>query len=383
VTEDSVKLARRRVEGCPICEGPLAPLDGAVRVLVPHWDQVVEHRFAYCLACDFACAVDPFDELTMSAYYADNPQLRRDTLTMEEAAHLDGQAAFVHRHVDLGPGVDVLEIGADTGAFLEVVLGRSGARGWYDELNPAARQALERRGYRGRAEGGPFDLVVMRHVFEHIPDPLGYLIALREELAVRGRVFLEVPDCSYLADGVSDPFHPEHVSYFTIPAMRALAIRAGFMVEALELARTVGYSTTPNRVLRVILARTSAEAPQDRDIWQRHLEGSSAAFAWLDGLLRVRLGERVVLYGAGGRTREYLAYCEEAPDVRLVDADPKKIGTSIAGLRIEDAATMEPSGVDLVVIMVPGYDVEVASFLRSIGFADDRIEILGGGCDPA
>lgn len=69
------------LESCPICGAPGEQLPGAVSTYVRVFDTVVSQTYAHCPACDFAYADRPFDGPTMRAYYADNDQLRRETLT--------------------------------------------------------------------------------------------------------------------------------------------------------------------------------------------------------------------------------------------------------------------------------------------------------------
>ncbi|MCP4305944.1 MAG: class I SAM-dependent methyltransferase, partial [bacterium] len=72
--------------------------------------------------------------------------------------------------------------------------------------------------------------ILCRHVLEHLPDPLHLLADVRH--AIGGRncpVYFEVPNAEWMLESLSiwDVIY-EHVTYWTIPAIRTLFRRAGF-----------------------------------------------------------------------------------------------------------------------------------------------------------
>ncbi len=87
-----------------------------------------------------------------------------------------------------------------------------------------------------------FDLVYMRHVFEHLPDPAGSLRRCQELLAPGGRLVLLYPNpraltarCYGYLSPVWDP--PRHLVLPPIPAILPLVARSGFVdVRARTLA---------------------------------------------------------------------------------------------------------------------------------------------------
>lgn len=75
-----------------------------------------------------------------------------------------------------------------------------------------------------------FDLISMAHVLEHIPQPLPFLIALREKyLSPGGWLLLEVPNLY-----MHDSFEVAHLSSFSGHTLRQMLHKAGFDVIRME-----------------------------------------------------------------------------------------------------------------------------------------------------
>ena len=81
--------------------------------------------------------------------------------------------------------------------------------------------------------------VVMRHVLEHVPDPLGLLTNLHRDLARRPdvAVLVEIPDAKRIGDDAAfwDVYY-EHCAYFTAESSRNLFEAAGFEVDSVVRA---------------------------------------------------------------------------------------------------------------------------------------------------
>ena len=110
--------------------------------------------------------------------------------------HLDQVAEVILRHFE---GKSILEIGCGKGLFLN----RLRMRGFsVIGIDPAyegdAPYILKKHfsaslGVRG-------DAVILRHVLEHIPDPLNFLAAVREANGGKGFVYIEVPCLDWIAE---------------------------------------------------------------------------------------------------------------------------------------------------------------------------------------
>ena len=208
------KLGFQVLDVCPLCGCEPMPLAHGLKTFVSHFDAIIAAQYAYCATCDFSFSTNPFDDDTMAQYYRFNDQLRRDDLTAAEAHHIHEQLDFVQQAVPVEKSARILEIGADFGAFLELAVRRFQAEAYFSEFNIAARERLLLKGFLDlsqQPEDLTFDVIVLRHVFEHVVYPVRYLQALRERLLPHGVVFIEVPDYSCLDLANCDEFQLEHV----------------------------------------------------------------------------------------------------------------------------------------------------------------------------
>ncbi|MCC7078859.1 MAG: class I SAM-dependent methyltransferase [Acidimicrobiia bacterium] len=82
-------------------------------------------------------------------------------------------------------------------------------------------------------ERGPFDVIAMWHVLEHVPEPVDFLRQVGKLLADDGRLAIEVPNlrgwARYVTGDAWFPWQlPYHLVHFTPKAMEIALDRAGF-----------------------------------------------------------------------------------------------------------------------------------------------------------
>jgi SAM-dependent methyltransferase len=149
-------------------------------------------------------------------------------------AYLQSQVDIVVARLGLGGGT-IYEIGCGKGEFLEMLCesapGIVGI-GIDPSCTPIERGRLKL--IRGRFESFAFApdtrAVVVRHVLEHIADPMAFLRTLRACMP-DAAVFIEVPDLDWILDNKAFwDFCYEHCNYFTQPALATSLAAAGFAV---------------------------------------------------------------------------------------------------------------------------------------------------------
>lgn len=141
------------------------------------------------------------------------------------------------------PGARVLDVGCGRGNFVGLMAG-AGHDVQGTELSDATAEHARGR-FGDRINVGDlaeltfpenhFDLVVMWHVLEHVPDPVGNMRAVRRMLKPGGCVVVAVPNfASFQAVlGRSMWFHldvPRHLYHFTPVSLGRLLGSAGFSV---------------------------------------------------------------------------------------------------------------------------------------------------------
>jgi SAM-dependent methyltransferase len=294
------------------------------------------------------------------------------------AAHLDALVRYLVERRGVR-GAHIVEVGCGDGGFLRRLVAWPGAGNTgigYDPAHAGPAEILDGRlrfvrgTYPPPGGGPPVDVVICRHVIEHVADPLALLAAIRA--ARPARVFFETPCIGWiLRNAVLWDFFYEHCSLFTARSLTAAFARAGFAVRAVRrvfagqylwLEAVPGQAVPPHGAGRVpVLAqRYGAQEPALRA-------------AWCDRLTRLAAGGPVAVWGAGAKGVTFAALAD--PEVRLIDCvvdiNPAKQGRFVPGTghAIVAPAALGARKVRHVVLMNPAYRPEVASMLPACGRA--------------
>ena len=87
-----------------------------------------------------------------------------------------------------------------------------------------------------------FDVITTQNSFAHIPDPLAYLKLAGERLADNGRMFISTSQADMVLNGEFDTIYHEHISYYNVESMKALAERAGLYL--IDVVKTPIHGTS-------------------------------------------------------------------------------------------------------------------------------------------
>lgn len=290
-------------------------------------------------------------------------------------------AALVRRHRIRGG--DVVEVGPGRGEFLGELCRVSGSRGTgYEpsapgvvDVAPGVRLVPEPFQDAGSLDG---DLLVCRHVLEHLTDPADLVRPLVDGARARdGVVYLEVPDLDHLLDAPS-PFDVvyEHPLHFGAAALAGLVRRCGGQV--LDLGTTFEGQYL---YAEAVPAPRPAPAPALPPEEAADLRRRCAAFAGrrravvtrLRGLLQGALERReLVLWGAGSKGVSILAevLADVPPEaVTVVDVNPAKQGrhVPVTGQRVRAPGELRPGERRTVLLPNGVYRREVAAELARLG----------------
>jgi len=136
----------------------------------------------------------------------------------------------------------LLDVGAGLGVFPYVVK----QAGWpcvAVDPDPRAVAHLQKRvgiqafcgDFLDLSPAGLFDIITLNKVLEHVPDPVTMLRRVRDWLAPKGFVYVEVPDGeeAFRHGPDREEFTIEHLHVFSLRSLAILAARSGFMVHSL------------------------------------------------------------------------------------------------------------------------------------------------------
>lgn len=360
---------------CPLCRATDAILS-VHRDAIPVLQNVVyptaaaaraapQGRFdlATCTSCGFSwnAGFDPaaitYDETydnhvaspVFDAYYADLAQMLIDRFGITDGTIYDigcGKGEFLRIFARLAPNVRCIGIDPSCTPVNEGNF----------ELR---RTRFERSVFDGQAQ-----LVLLRHVLEHIDTPRDFLASLRQSIP-DAPIFVEVPDLDWIlsAEAFWD-FCYEHCNYFTLQSLAAMLGAAGFTL--VEQRRSFG-----NQYQWAIATPGDAVAPAGGlgkaavAALQTYVAGESRA---LDHL-RARAEVGIAIWGMATKGVLLATLLGAELVIAGIDMNRRKQGHHAAGsgtlIRGPEALAELPAGVT-VVVMNPNYLAEISATIASV-----------------
>lgn len=372
---------------CPICVGEAFAPVGVVPFML---DEVLrEHAVMSCQTCghvmvDLARVDDelivqlyaqPLDEIVWSQDgalpYEDMVEFAGPAL-----AELMGRAAMP-KIVDFGYG---------RGQVLRAMVERfdvpAAALVGYDfvpiPLDGIATHALRLDTLDEHGEPtAPFDLAFCSHVFEHIVDPRRLLRGLRKNARSGAHLYLETPDHSLLNAEIlahSNQICPQHLQYFTVDRLAAMAASCGWTVVRQEVSQ---FGFVPRA--RLLLARDGASDATGAT--RQFLEHRAALN---DGLVQQLLAasEHATIAAWGAGTDLIMAVAGSAAlsqriaAGRIVPFDRERTGHLLADAVIQDSAGL--AAFDGAIVLTPRPAITRFSMKK----VAERLKLQGRLVDP-
>ena len=282
---------------------------------------------------------------------------------------------------------NIVEVGCGKGLFLRKLVEFPSANNRGVGFDPSyvgpledldGKLRFELRFYDEQAAGTPADVIICRHVIEHVPDPVRLLRSIRKALSMQphARVYFETPCVAWILQAqIIWDFYYEHCSLFTLQSLSAAFQVAGFVVKAvrhifgeqylwLEAELASGEVVQPDFQPAGIskLARNFKVAERDLIASWRRKIGEQA-----------RRG-KVALWGAGakGVTLANLVDPERNLLDCLVDLNPRKQGGFLPGTGhpIVGYTQLPDRHVRSAFLLNTNYRVEVLELLKN-----DRIAL--------
>jgi dolichyl-phosphate beta-glucosyltransferase len=232
------QMAYRAPRRCPVC------FSSHVWTLTQIRGQVIRQcKRCKCRYPNIFPSDQELEEFYNSDYFASRRDLDHGYASRDGSPATDrtNQRRLAMLRRILPRGARVLEVGAGTGLF-----GRLVAQD-YDyvglDLSEQAARYARSQGVEVYCSnlakfvntGGPFDVVTLFHVFEHLPDPHDALATLKELLKPGGYLVLITPDTESFLCGVSGDRwvsykFPEHLILYSRSALIELLEHSGFEI---------------------------------------------------------------------------------------------------------------------------------------------------------
>ncbi len=285
----------------------------------------------------------------------------------------------------------IVEVGCGKGWFLRKLVEFEGAgnRGYgFDPsyigqtIDIEGRLRFEKSYYGPEYAEVPADVVICRHVIEHVPDPLSLLRTIRQTVinSPHARIFFETPCVEWiLRNQVIWDFFYEHCSYFTAESLRTAFEISNLKVESVHHVFGGQYLWLEARVSDEKLSVTKCAGS---------IPALARQFAKSEDMminsLRARVQgiadkEKVALWGAGakGVTLANLIDPECKWITCVVDLNPKKQGHYLPGTGhpIVGYHELEKYGINVAILMNPNYRDENLALIRESGLKLNLIDL--------
>ncbi|MDX2479304.1 MAG: class I SAM-dependent methyltransferase, partial [Desulfuromusa sp.] len=299
--------------------------------------------------------------------------------------HLDGLVGLLLDEKDVR-GKQVVEVGCGQGSFLRRLVQEGDNVGvGFDPSYSGSKEVsgsqirFESRYYDESCTDVPADVVICRHVIEHVPDPVALLRSVRAAIGdrVNAKVYFETPCVDWiLRNTVVWDFFYEHCSLFTSESLSTAFQQAGFRVDEVRHVFSGQYlwleaSPVKSDVIckgnnTSVLA--TAYAVEEQSILRQ----------WQQRIAVLSTEGKVSLWGAGAKGTTFANMIDPECDLidSLVDLNPNKQGKFVAGSGhpIVDPLQLGSRGVSHAVLMNPNYRNENEAILNRAEIITNLIE---------
>jgi SAM-dependent methyltransferase len=240
-------------------------------------------------------------------------------------------------------------------------------------------------------EAGPFDVLILSHVLEHVRDVKPALKNLEQLMTARALIYVEVPDASRYAAFAWSPFqdfNSEHINHFSLISLDNLLRQCGFRPGRLATKEILSAPEMLYPAIYCLATRDATVSPTIvKDVALRHalldyIAVSASLMRDIDARLSrdVAAGEPIIVWGTGELTAKLLADTAlgGANIEAFVDSNPINQGGRLHGAPILAPETLR-SGAQPIVVASILHHRAIVDAIRSRGLRNPIVALTAAG----
>ena len=292
---------------------------------------------AACLTCDFVFN-SSFDQSLMSygaGYDSDQ------TYSPAYSSHVNALLDSLIQEKGVRDS-RIIEVGCGKGDFLRSLVEKAGSHNIGRGFDPSyvgvvsdvdGRLTYVQDYFKEEDAHIDADVAIMRHVLEHIEDPVGLLSQVRRGSA-NARIYLETKDVGWaLKNVVVWDFFYEYCSYFSARSIAKALEVVGFDEVTIDHVFHDQYLWIEAPAVRATDAVRVGDAELEKSVESYIQHESEVRARWMESIDALRKNGEVALWGAGAKGGTFASLFDPAGDVLscVIDLNPAKQGQFIAG----------------------------------------------------
>lgn len=328
-----------------------------------------------CKKCGLVFQNPVMEKEKLANFYSDQYRVdesKGETVRKQQKEYLD-------KFISKKKGV-VLDIGSFEGVFLNLFK----KEGWtcigVEPCQEAAKICREKYNIEVYEEmfeninfdDNMFDIIAIRHVLEHVDDPMNAIKLMKRYLKDDGIIFIEVPDISkFDSDNIADSYDFQHIYNFSSSVMKNYIFKCG-----LELVDTD--NELPYAGMRFICKKgiekdivsdyenTKALVLNYKKKREENLNYMASLLVEKNKQWKVE-NKKIFLYGAGFHTAQLFQYVMNKEDfniVGLLDSSKDKWEKEFWGYKTYSADKIGQLDADVIIISSYAFQDEIYNMLK-------------------
>lgn len=336
----------------------------------------------------------------LNFYYTHQSRIPRAHLEKKSPFSLlmDIQLDFINQFKSLNLCNSVLEIGCAEGFFLKKISTFNSKQKKLHAVELSKNYIKQAKlnipnciFYESKFEDAKieqkFDLIIIRHVLEHLNGPRETLIKARELLLDNGIIYIEVPDSCNIKPSINSFFHHEHLSYFTKLTLSYLLCDVG--LESISIEEFNGNPIDSGfcyPVLRVVCKKSqpkkiSLEKDYAKKLFNRYKTNLDIYLKKLFNPLLLEIknieknGLSIGIFGAGPHTMDLLQlFFPHNIKIKLIfDNNPYKQNKIFFNIPVVEPTFQNLFSVDIILISTAEFENEIFNQLIKLNFPNQNI----------